>query len=52
MDGDIILDCQVKTCDGWVAGVKFLQETGDERAQSVTAPCKKNINNVELSHQS
>ena len=53
-DGDIIFDCQFKTCDSWAAGVDFLWETSDERAQSATAPCKKNINNlhVELGHLS
>ena len=30
--GDIVLDCQNKTCDGWVAGVKFLWDTCLERA--------------------
>ena len=51
-DSDIILDCQIKTHDDWVATVEFLQETGDKKVQSATAPCKKNINDlhVELSH--
>ena len=30
--GNIILDCQIKTNDVWVAGVDFLQETFKERA--------------------
>ena len=53
-NGNIIFDCQIKTCDGWVVGIKFLQKTSDERVQSATAPCKKNINklHVELSHPS
>ena len=46
--GDIILDQQIKTCDGWVARVKFLCETGEERAQSATAPHKKNINDPHI----
>ena len=52
--GHIILDCQIKTHDGWVALVKFLHETGEERVQSATAPCKKNINDlhIELGHPS
>ena len=50
--GDIILDPQIKTCDGWVARVNFLQETHDKMAQSAIAQCKKNIKNlhVELRH--
>ena len=53
-DGNIILDCQIKTYDGWVTRVKFIWEISDDRAQSATAPCKKNINNlhVELCHPS
>ena len=53
-DGDIILDCQIKTHDDWVARVEFLQENSDERAQSDTVPCKKNINDldIELGHPS
>ena len=54
MSGNIILDCWIKTHDGWVAGVEFLQETHKERAQSATALCKKSINflHVELKHPS
>ena len=54
MSGDIILDCQIKTHDGWVARIEFIQETQDKRAQSVMAPCNKNINDlhVELRHPS
>ena len=37
-NGNIILDCQIKTHDGWVARVEFLQKTSDKRAQSATAP--------------
>ena len=48
----VILDCQIKTHDGWVAGVKFLSETGEKRAQSTTSFCKKTIDelNIKLSH--
>ena len=44
----------IKTHYNWVAIVKFLQEVSDKRAQSATAPHKKNINNlhVELGHPS
>ena len=51
-DGNIIIDCQIKTHDSWVAGVEFLQKTNDKRAQSASAPCKININNlhVEFGH--
>ena len=54
MDGNIILNRQIKAHDGWVDGVIFLQETGNDRVQSATAPWKENINNfhVELSHPS
>ena len=49
---NIILDYQIKTCNGWVTGVKFLCKSNDERAVSATALPKKNVNNlhVELSH--
>ena len=33
---DIALDCHIKTCNSWINGVKFLQETSQERAQSAT----------------
>ena len=53
-DGNIILDCQIKTHGGWVTGVELLHETSDERAQSATAPHKKNIKDlhVEVGHPS
>ena len=51
---DIILDGQIKTHNGFVTGVDFLHETTNERAQSATASCKKNINDLhfELGHPS
>ena len=53
-DGNIILDCQIKNHDGWVARLEFVWKINDERAQSAMAPHKKNMNNlhVELSHPS
>ena len=52
--GDIILDQRIKTRDSWVAGVSFLRDYNNERAVSVTALPKKNINNlhIELGHPS
>ena len=52
--GNIILDCQIKTHDGWVAGEDFLWNFIDERAVSATALVKQNINNLhaELGHPS
>ena len=52
--GNIILDCWIKTCDSWVAGVDFKQASNNERAVSATALPKKNINNlyIELGHPS
>ena len=51
---NIILDPQIKTHHGWVAGVNFLQDSNNERAVSSTALTKKNINNlhIELGHPS
>ena len=51
---DIILDQQIKTHDNQVAIVKFLCETGEERAQSATVLHKRDINDlhIELGHQS
>ena len=43
---NIILDHYIKNCGGWVAGVKFLQETGQERAQLANALTKKNVNDL------
>ena len=50
--GDIIFDGHIKTHNGLEAGVKFLHETSQERAQSANAYKKKNINvlHVELGH--
>ena len=31
-EGDIVLDCHIKTCNGWVTGVEFLHETSQEGA--------------------
>ena len=52
--GTTTLYCQIKTHDGWVAGVKFLHEIAEKRAQSATALCKKNINDfhIKLCHPS
>ena len=36
--GIIILDCWIKTHDGWVAIVKLLQETNSKRAQEQGHP--------------
>ena len=54
LTGNIILDCRIKTHDGWVAGVNFLRDSNNERAVSVTALHKKNINDlhIELGHPS
>ena len=35
--GDIVLDCQIKTLNGWVARVDFLQTSINEWAVSATA---------------
>ena len=52
--GNIILDCQIKTCNDWVAIVKFLCEFNNKMAQSADALPMKNINNlhIELGHPS
>ena len=46
--GDIVLDCQIKTCNGWVAEVDFLDKANNERAVSATTLPKKNINNIHV----
>ena len=38
---NIMLECQIKTHDGWVAAVKFLQETGPENVQVAKSSTKK-----------
>ena len=52
--GNIILDCQIKTHNGWVAKVDFLCKTNDKSAVSAEATPKKNINDlhIELGHYS
>ena len=52
--GDIILDPQIKTHDGWVTGVDFLCKAKNERAVSATTLPKRNVNNIhiELGHPS
>ena len=48
------LDCKIKTHDCWVASIKFLCESSQERAQSAIVLHKKNVNDlhVELGHPS
>ena len=46
--GNVILDGQIKTHDGWVSGFKVLLEKAEERAQSATAFSKKNINDLHI----
>ena len=46
--GDIILDCQIKTCNSWVAGVDFLRDSNNERAVSAKALPKRNINDLQV----
>ena len=52
--GDIILNRQIKTHDGWITGDNFLHEANNERAASVSTLPKRNINNlhIELGHPS
>ena len=52
--GNIILDCQIKTHDGWVTGVNFLCKANNAKAVSATTLPKKNVNDlhVELGHPS
>ena len=54
LNGGIILDCQIKARNSWVAGVKFLCKAHDEMAVFATALPKKNVSNlyIELSHPS
>ena len=48
--GYIVVGCCIKTCDGWVAGVEFLQETGHERAQSDMSYTKNNTYILHAKH--
>ena len=52
--GNIVLDHQIKTHDGWVAGVDFLWNSINERAVSATALIKQKVSDlhVELGHPS
>ena len=52
--GNIVLDCQIKTHDGWVAKVDFHCKTNNERAVSATTLPTRNVNNlhIELGHPS
>ena len=53
-NGNIVLDCGIKTHDGWVTEVNFIQNLINKRVVSATALIKQNINNlhVELGHPS
>ena len=53
-NGNIILDYQGKTHDGWVARVEFLQETGHIKGQLAKLLIRNDINDlhIELSHPS
>ena len=50
--GNIVLDSQIKTHDGWVAGVNFIRNATNEKAVSATALGKQDINDlhIELGH--
>ena len=52
--GNTVLDCRIKTHDGWVAGVDFLQNVINKKALSATDLIKRDINDlhVELGHPS
>ena len=53
--GNIILACRLKTHNGWIASVKFLQETGHERSHLTKSLIQKkdiNILDAELGHPS
>ena len=45
---DIVLDCPIKTPNGWVAKVDFLQASNSERAASPTALPKRDINDLHI----
>ena len=53
-EGNLILDCCIKTHDCWIAGVEFLQETGQEMVQLTNALPPKNVNSIhaKLGHSS
>ena len=53
-NGGIILDCWIKICDGWVAEVKFLWETGHKRTQLAKTSTRKDITglHIKLGHPS
>ena len=51
-NGNIILDRQIKTRDGWVAGMDFLRNVIDEKTVSATILIKRDVNDLhaELGH--
>ena len=49
--GDIVLDRQIKTHDGWVTGVDFLRNAINEKAVTATALIKQDINDQHVKHQ-
>ena len=51
---NIILGCQIKTHDYWIARVEFFQETGHERSQLVRSSTEKDIYvlHIDLGHPS
>ena len=44
MSGDIILDCQIKTHNGWVVRVKFLQKKIFEEAHMLKSLIQQKAN--------
>ena len=54
LNGDIILDCQIKSHDGRVTRDDFLCKANNEKTVSATTLLKKNVNDqhVELVHPS
>ena len=48
--GNIVFDHQIKTLDGWVAGIKFLQETDLERAQMVKSSSQPQHKDIIILH--
>ena len=49
-NGDIVLDCWIKTHDGWVPRVDFLWASNEEKAVSAMTPFKRNMNNLHVEY--
>ena len=50
MSGNIIIDCQFKTRDGWISRVKFLQEIKSKEALMAKSYAQLKMKDINILH--